>query len=1800
MINEIYDKYKEEVLNHINTNQLFFNKVYNLNLDYTFKEGDTIPDWQTNNIKESLDYGNRLQVCSDKRVSLYEIPLYELMDGTILGKEYYSYVWSNKLLKGNPQWKIHLEITEQYKKGIIQEGQILLLPDDFLDNGYKFSMYNTDYAFVVSNIDDDGIVVLPPNCSKLYCLDKLEAEKIKKIICIGKKISPILVYIDKLTEIEDITNHYTYISGSNIDIEYYPVCINFNIDKYTRYRSNNEDIFFNSLICNLNTYIINDSKDIIKVDLSEIAESVIININTNKVNKYSESANTLVDTMELCINFYGEDCKIKDVTVNSKYLLNLCGFNGYINNLFKLNIYNCKVINIRKKDRYSSSNDINLSFLEVLNDFSPNTIIKISNSFCLTSKGTNFLERLYNQLKRLQENGLEVLFEATEGEKQSPSIDDIFNFYVLLFTFYNYGTNINTIAEKQCSFKEEYLKRISNLFGVCKSNIYGEMGYNEAIEKFCDNNILVELKHIDIQTGIVQVEAGAGVDLSLNVFQLYLLRMSGLNSPNIVSVSDCGYNKLADNYLKNMNGCEVLVFSNLTKNAQLINGKYENIYCFIKKPYKEEIIDYDSYKNIIGFQIYYAYPRTETNSRMYSRIIKPLSMYKLYGSDIYAENHKEYEKIKLITSLEKIAKQQKIESYQLKTLLQYVTSSIKNGLYGGKNVNCINVIKVTKSNIPQDLIMDNLYYSSYYSVFVLQDIESGKEYKVEEKTLLKLLKDRNLFCENINTTLLEGSLIWLSTDYDKQATESIERIKQANMLFKDDNMIPNCKIDLYECEGVNNYRISGYNIGEEFVMPSYISDINIEESNKSELIETYGEDSWVDLKRIIILNTSDKILDVTGRILTLFSDSNNIVFKKGMEFLCDRNTVYKNNGKILVISDEIHSSLLELPQNISINFSCNYLKKEDTKIVIRSGSTIYKCKPVTELDIEDNVTIYTYAFSGSSLKKVTIHGGKIPENAFSSCSVFEKLIIDGGHVDISITAFMNCDKFESIECINGGTYTLIEKDNPVILEQIKESNISPFYNSFLKQYEENQSNMNDFRERVYPVKLNKDFTVTLKHESGSVSNLTLYQILQYYNEGKLILEEDINGEHYNFIEKLKYSDYKCLVFYPGINNDMCSCKLLLILDAVKDKYFSLSKSKFVFGFQYDDWVQGNVTDLPQSVMSNEFECGFYFDLPNDNKSVGVEFSIFQFPSVLIKDNWDDFYSYYFSKYNIKPEDYDIHRNYLDIYYFPASHSLDYRFRKQDVSGNNKNKVQFGSTFKYGKYFHAKKYRCMGAKTVIIIPGIGENKLFIINKIMDNFIHDNYYYLWSNVNNLIIKTPTIINEAALMKCQVYDNITFQYYNKTHVLEVYADLLITHCSVAFQKFKVYNSNIIYDCSNNYRLEKDAEEWLRIMKEEGLQDVYIDLDKNSTLLVKNLNQSDIESLILAGFNNLAYQLYNHSKQKDFKSDIINAFIDKINNGEIKINRNAKVLKLPKVEINILESVQDYEPNIKGIIDIYDIEPVGEEDITEEDSNTIELTDSIELIQNDIKPDKNKKKSKSISNKKDIDYISIESDMSVDFLTLGIDDYDVIDKEKEDVFNSLNLDMNSLSEQAKKEYDEQLEYENNKKLAEESNEVKEAEYQQKELLNIVLDAQNRTLDVNNQIGQEQLSKDKKENRNIAKEIYDKQSIYTDDEYTTQRQIKEKIIKQNLGLASDLLSAMGDKDLHLKKQVELELISEIYKEDKLVGYEVRHIEKGQVKKLSISTLETLYKTGKYKILGGTYSLFSGFKSDAELNKVYL
>lgn len=1834
MLDKSYYKYKKSVLENITNNQL--NIVTKHEYQCVCDVSDEYLEskkYIKNNIIGSIDYGNYLVDCKRKEISVHSVDLPKLDTGEILCLDYYDYAWKNNLIHGNISWNYSdIPRTKSYRDATVQEGQILYLGESYFEDGFKYTGYDNKNTFVISDIDDDGIVVLPPNCSILWCLNRDEIDKLKKLIMIGTSFTPYVVYVEEGQFLTNVFNSsYELIDVSTIDVDFYSLSKGMTITTpYGHFSAINHDynFKFNKAYCSYTPLSFVSTEDF-HISLSGIFYNYTIELKT-------------LDTMkDIKLNdidlFWSRQYNYKLETQVNIVINNHAGFESLrisdsVEPNFSLSAYNFKTICLGKKTKYSLRETASLTLLKSLNEFTPGTIFYTYNNFNFNSKDLDVLRNYLYYFNDIISRGYSIVYWFSYGDDKVRciKIEELYDYYTILYTINNYGKYIDDLAEEQLEYKQDYLDRISKLYGISKSNIYGDLDYAKAKELFCGSDKLVELKSIDIENSNIYMEIGAGVDLLVNMFQFILLRMSGLCSYNIVTAeNNLSYGVQKDNYLDNLNASELLVFSSLTNNAV----KDENVFCAINYTYyNRDVVCYNEYKDIIQLYIYYMYANSSQYN--YIKIASQNKSYKLIGSDVYASVNQNDVKIKLLQSAEKISKAQKEESLQVRKLLGFVSNSKHVGLYDGKQLSCINVSKVTKSNLPKSLIMDSPYYATSYLIFTLEDVNTKTVYKIEEKTLKNLLKNGEVYCENINTTLLEGALIWLMHDYDKQATLNIEHILQADMLFKSDEetKIPLYSLQLYELD-TNKYGLRAYNIGEEFVLPSYIHEVCIDSHMKEKVIRDYGEDSWTDLKRLIIVNLLDKPLDVTNQILGLFKDRDSIVFSKGIEFKCDENTVYKNSGKPLVVDFDIQSSLIELPQNLDLNFSYQRgsLDIIDTKIVVRSGSTIYKCKCATELDIADNVFIHTYAFSSSVLKKVTIHGGKIPDRAFNSSKYLTELIVDGGHVDISMNAFIDCDKFSKITCINGGSYTIIEKDNPVELELISQYRNIPFYNNFLKEYETSKNLDSNFSEIVYPISLNEDFTVTLKHQSGNESKLSLYKIYDYYKKGNLILEFDINGEHYNFVETLKYSGLKCLVFYPGVNNNLCDCKLLLIMNMFEEPiHYSLKDCKFIFGLQYDDWYNGNITDLPYSILHKNCNIGFYFDMESDNEdTIGIEFSFYQNRSVYNRSDWTDFEYYYKNTAcNYKPEDLN---NYsyekLNKLYFPASHSFDVSFKKQDNALNKRDKVEFGLTYKYAKYMSAKKYRCKIADEVEIIPGIGENKLFVLNKIADTSIWRNTKYLWANAKKLIISSPTLITENALCIYTLYDDSIYETYNNDIELYVKADLQLVHCSVPFKKFKVKNSNVIYDCSEFNRNVYYDKCCLNIWKINKLTDVYIELDKTSTLSVKGLRVEDLEALIDINCYNFAYQLWNHSNEKLY-SDKINKFLNCVNDNSIKINKLAKTLKLPKVDIDITKSVIDYTPKQKEIINIYDtIKDTDDEDIIENNS-TVDLIESEEF--NNTLDVTVEKKKKSIKDKKskNITNVEIDPDSSVDFLTLGIDDIDITENEETDIFNSLNIDYDGLKEQALKDKEIIAQMNAEKSNKELNEQIIQSKHEQKELLNRVIDIELKDQSINEDLVKQQLKLEKKQNREKAKQVYNEHmkqvsksqintevdSAFLDDSKVNKQlfdvqsnnlvgtsDFKTDMVEKSSGLASDLMSAINhNKKLSLNQLIELEFISKIIKNDTVIGYEVKNTVTNKVKKLSIETIEKLCKTGKYKLIGASYSLFLGIKAENNLQEIHL
>lgn len=1748
-------------------------------------------------------------------------------DNNLYGMELLKYLDENNLICGKQINDLPMPIQESLdydfggERTEIQANLMGLGISNFLTKGYHSSyVYPDDEGFFcVDEVDDDGIVVLPPTCSALILTDILLANKVKKIITFisSSDISPAM-YVAHGLVVEISKSSIITVDCTNVEYEVYNSIINFSIRRYdasgyslsSNLKYNNDYAFhFKCLrMCetckskNSNVYLNINEKDIpIEVNLKSEDRSVVLSVTEPKVN----------------------------LSLNCDKELKLLVFRN-VTDSFSGNIY----LNNVAVCSFDLDNLKIDCFTKLISNIGTDTTFIMMPTKC---KITEFqdLDRWISTFERLRQNGYLIKYNTTDSDiRYGDGVVPIHNllyveelYYALTINALNtvYGNTIlSTSVLDRLTYQDKIYSYLDRLYGISKSTC-GDLHFIDIYDRCCNTNS-INITEYNVNEGAMVVEVGAGVRISLNLLQFYILRIFGMVCGNIVNLYSKN-NIYCSSYVVNsgrnsLSGYELLFLSSATGVHIKYNNDFCDFYGLVFTTVRHPILRYYSESGAMGYKFSYAAVKTRTSSKYTAyNINKDVNWAEGIKCKLYCSVSETT--IKYLDEVESLIKINKVKQKKEFEMLGIVKHSKTAGLYDGLHVTCISQKSITNNKVSTDLIMDTVYYSGSYTVYVVED-DAGNKYKIESRTLYKLLKNGDVTSDNLNYTLIDSQVVYIRDEYDKQVTEMVEQLKDNQLLLTDSSLSHPCNKLEFESISDGHYKLICYNIGEELLLPSFVYCVHEMLDLEKYIEDNYG--NFVKLKKIGLEVGNSEPVDVTDRIFSLLSGTDgsySVARRPGIEFYCSENA-YVKGSKVLKITSVIANKLLELPQNLSIDFNYAYMIEgydyeevaPETKIVVRKGSTIYAIKSATEVEVAEDCLIHPRAFEGSRLKKLVLKGGKLPEYACKECVHLTDVVVDGGHVDINLLAFEGVANIDKITCINGGTYSFIGSDNALVINTLKlrgqKRELSNLYKDVIKEYD-NKSSFEDTYIDAIPYGINSDFTIKLKQKDGKEVNLSIPRICELLDNNCINFKHTAkSGTEYDFIETLQYSNLRCLVFMPGINNDFCNSKVLVLLDIDRVEHIiSLKYCNIIFAYQYKDWTTGNVKSLPTKYLNMDYQPGFFFDSEQCLYNQGFHLnavccSFWQNCSYYTIKTWENLYNYYKKSVSYRPDEWDAygHRTF-STFYLPASHEMNYNYKKMDISAR-KGYVILGNKYKYAKKMHSQSYAIAPAHKVVIIPGIGENCVMELEPLTYSNTYDWSCTLWGPCKTLEIKAPTVINKDACTTAYNYkgiqERLSPSHNNNTMEVYVYAPVKMRIGSVAFDKLNVIDTDLVVDCTNILN-------WNNWDNLTGGANTFIYLSGNSRLSVINLTEDVLKHLYQTSKYAYAMQLlmnannYEELKDTQIAKDILNLSKSAFN-GLYDKAISTKFKTDAKIEISA-------EPYKK---DKYDTEVFFDEDETEDDSITevekaCQIQQSLEegiippLITLDYIDDNITEASNEV--------VTAFSDLGNTDETVNFDDLSA--KSAEMLVSMCNVDVKGLQEK----YDIQIEEENKRKQElleiQHKEEEIQASKQQEGLLKALEEERQNNI---NSFVKEQQERDKKSKAKAKDEYYkaiseeakaegslsdevdtapltDNAKVLTEsvDKPNTRTTMLSDIfaLEDNDKLACSLKSGLAniENTVELKDRIVLEVGNELCKNGIVIGYEVLNKSTNDVKRLSVDTVKQLCKDLRYRVVGIKYNRFS-------------
>ena len=1498
MLCQAYDEYKRSVLNAINSgkNLCLVSKYEYKDVSdhYVLKKKVTEKQFKQTRLVDGCYYIGNIGLLRDG-------------EGKYYGRDLLDYMANNNLICGSQSIHIPVAVKNDainydfYGRSTCVKSCLMGLGiEQFLSRGYSSSYINGNQSgfFCIDEVDEDGIVVMPPECSALVLFGALTEDKIKRIISfVCNTVSPAMFRYDGwISDMKKDT--ITTLDCTNTEYEVYHKMHNFIIVRYdatgyvrTEFNNQNGDYAFKfkCLRAFETGYTVTDDESLsISVDENEYP----VELNLQYTYKHIRLGID-VDNSNLIINSAHKIPLLSIIRMPSHNT-----FNGELS-LTNIDACSIETTNIKME-----------SFNNLVKSLNTDVTLIVAPYALIVSKLSD-IDHWLSIFRGLSDAGYILKHNAvnvkTHCGRGGYSTDKLYTEDSLMYAFfvsglmYCYSKEVFKFEDIEAfENKDLILEYMDRFYGVSKSSC-GDLQFMDVYNR-CYNNPELSIKEYDVLRGEMIFEAGAGVRISVNLMQFFLLRLFGMDCYYVVALSNntiygAPYVTTA-NRRYSIDGYEML-FMSKSVGVKITDGSndldYYAVVFGLTGSYAEPFLRYYEEGQGLKYYINYTVPYAK-NSTKYCANAKRMGIDWGLNAPISMYGGRSETTIKYLDDVAGKLKQMKQIKEKEFELLGMVTHSKTVGLYDGIQVKCTGQKTVHNYRTLKNMVMDKVKFKSNYVVFDLVD-DSGKTYQVEGSTLYDLLSTGNVVCDNLNHTLVDSEVVYIRDEYDSHITEIVEQLKGSQMLLKDDSLkYAFNQLNFYSV-GAGYYGLQFYNVGEELMLPSFVAYLHEVLRVKSYVKENYG--SFEEIKKIGLEVGNTEPVDVTDRIYSLLEDTsyNKNAYnagdevctgaaarKPGVEFYCSE-LAYVKGSKVLKISSVIANKLLELPQNLSIDFNYpyeefNYKYKEEapeTKIVVRKGSTVYTIKCASEIELGDGCLIHPRAFAKSRLETLVLKGGKLPEYACSGCMNLKRVVVDGGHADIHVLAFEGCKGVEEIECINGGTYTLIGSDNAIVMNVLKEnkngSDFSKLYEKLLNEYEQKETE--GFINAV-PCGINSDYTLKLRQKDGKEVNLSFTRICSLLDSEFISFKYTLqSGEEIDFLERLSYTDLRCLAFIPGINNDFCASKVLVLLDIdrVQDMN-SLRKCNIIFAYQYADWTTGGVKSLPMKYLNLEHNGGLFFDSAFALVSTGIDAvccGFWQNLSYYSDGVWEDFRYYYEKQKSYRPEEWSAYgHRHLNTFYLPASHEMNYRHSRMD-NNFKKGYVVVGGESKYAKKMHNKCYAIAPAKKVVIIPGIGENCVMEFRPLTYSDAYDWSTTLWGECNELVIKAPTVFT---LNACTTAYNskrgnpVGVVVYRSNaaigHPMEVsvYAPTRMHLGSVAFQALYVYGTDLTIDCSG-------AINWSNYRELTGKINPVIKLEEGSKISVLNLSQEVLTILYKMGYYALALQLLVNSSEFDNLKD-------------------------------------------------------------------------------------------------------------------------------------------------------------------------------------------------------------------------------------------------------------------------------------------------------------------------------------------
>ena len=944
----------------------------------------------------------------------------------------------------------------------------------------------------------------------------------------------------------------------------------------------------------------------------------------------------------------------------------------------------------------------------------------------------------------------------------------------------------------------------------------------------------------------LEVERQDGVVFNLTFMQLICLWLSDIDILNIYKSSDRKiYFLIEDNK---------------------VYGELELLVAYdFKSTIRTTILSHDELNYFIDKIGYAGFRGTDNENFEVNEIILPcftrISQDYIHGNISDAVRHRT------------ILRERVKSFYGSRALSNIVISSQSVGLSGGVVVSIVSVERKTPSQLKKiAIIMDAYKYKKSYELFTICKKGDAAKYYIDNETFYNLLESGNVICSEAEIRLIPNFVVWVQNETDKEIVENIKNYKSRITLMgisPGDNGYP--EIDFCACSSVNNFGMALKNVtSTEFHIPSFVTSLEIKGPNTN--ISHFGIESMATEP----VDVSNRYSSIVGAILSDTESGNgpiDVIHTSEFSYLSE-----SNNQVTIDSAMPIRELYLPRCAEIILEVNPNRRKTEAGilhKVYVRPESKIVKIKGFDEVYVAKDVEIGNII----GANKVFLHGGSLPSQSIKEC---KELIIDGGLVYIDATAMKHISDTKII-CINGGAYKVVHVDSSELrsiyaqYEELvnnadseeRKKGISAYSQLFIEAYTLYKHGMElTDKIRCIPIAINEDGTITFITDENKKINFTIVQIYNHLNNGKLILDYDTpNGTKFSFIETLKYSRYKTLVFYPGLNNDFCSdvVRVLITEYGNIDGGGYYRKNNIVFAYQEDEWRYGKIRDLPLTLMhcNSSYSPSLYFDCSNTHDvKVALVFSRY--------NNLDYYkvagcrsYASYFNIDSLSAVDVkDLTFSYkIGKIYFPASYERGDNFKIKKRGKDKSCKVVIGDTSLYGRI--GLSVPVANAKEIDIIPGIGENSIVYIQPEIKSSVIWRSDHLFASLGKLSIYTPTVIEPLALIAA--YSTSKRQLYrsnNRNHwkELNILADTKLHISNLVFREVNIANDvTLIIDASNVADSISLAENYYQNV------DSIKFMGDNSKLVVTGLDALLISILLRNSLNKLATLLVSHADNYD-----------------------------------------------------------------------------------------------------------------------------------------------------------------------------------------------------------------------------------------------------------------------------------------------------------------------------------------------